>query len=296
MTAPQPASPTPEGQNQSADGLNPDGLNLDWVGYLRAREYRRALAAARVGNADPEVQAALEDLFDLQEALRARRLNLASRLATRLPDHTEAMADPVPFRRALDPQGLLRSDGSGKNMLEAAVSVLVAAEAERLTDPSSLEARLAPALAEPLTRAEALNTLGVLHALQDREAQARQAFGEAFAHDPGHYRALTNLGNMALEGGDPAGAEQLYRQAIALNGDYAGAHHNLGVALRKLGRLNDSVRAIKAGQRLSVRQTKRDQDDELKSNPGTQRTVQLLRIGMIVLVVVLVLLAVRGRF
>ncbi|MGY2893700.1 tetratricopeptide repeat protein [Deinococcus sp. UYEF24] len=296
MTAPQPASPTPEGQNPSPEGLNPDGLNLDWAGYLRAREYRRALAAARVGNADPEVQAALEDLFDLQEALRARRLGLASRLATRLPTHTEAMEDPAPFRRALDPDGLLRSEGSGKSTLEAGVAALVAADAERLTDAPSLEARLAPAMSEPLTRAEALNTLGVLHALQDREAQARQAFGEAFAHDPGHFRALTNLGNMALEGGDPASAEKLYRQAIALNGDYAGAHHNLGVALRKLGRLNDSVRAIKAGQRLSVRQTKRDQDDELKSNPGTQRTVQLLRIGMIVVVVVLVLLAVRGRF
>ena len=296
MTAPQPASAPPEGQNQS-----PEGLNLDWAGYLRAGEYRRALAAARVGNAEGEVQAALEDLFDLQEALRARRLGLASRLAARLPTHTEAMEDPAPFRRALDPDtfnagGLLRSGGTGESTLEAGVAALLAAEAERLTDAPSLEARLAPALAEPLTRAEALNTLGVLHALQDREAQARQAFGEAFAHDPGHYRALTNLGNMALEGGDPGSAEKLYRQAIALNGDYAGAHHNLGVALRKLGRLNDSVRAIKAGQRLSVRQTRRDQDDELKSDPGTQRTVQLLRTLMIVVVVVLVLLAVRGRF
>ena len=56
------------------------------------------------------------------------------------------------------------------------------------------------------------------------------------------------------------------------------------------------MRAIKAGQRLSVRQTRRDQDDELKADPRTQRTVQLLRIGMVVLVVVLVLLAAKGRF
>ncbi len=290
VTAPQPHS------------LPPEGLNLDWAGYLRAREYRRALAAARVGNAEPEVQAALEDLFDLQEALRARRLGLASRLATRLNTHIAAMETPDLFRRALDPDGLSDPDelfnpeDLGASRLEAGVAALLAADGERLTDAPSLEARLGPALVEPLTRAEALNTLGVLHALQDREAQARQAFGEAFAHDPGHYRALTNLGNMALEGGDPASAEKLYRQAIALSGDYAGAHHNLGVALRKLGRLNDSVKAIKAGQRLSVRQTRRDQDDELKSDPGTQRTVQLLRIGMIVVVVVLVLLAVRGRF
>gem|GEM_PF-741495 len=288
MTVQPPAPSQPEGQipAEPTSGENgTEGLNLDWAAYLRAGEYRRALAAARVGHAEDALQAALEDLFDLQEALRARRLLLASKLSARLNTHVDELQQPAAFRAVIDPRHL-----------ETGVAALLAADQERLADEASLTARLQPALETPLTRAEALNTLGVLHALQDREGQARQAFGEAFAHDPGHYRALTNLGNMALEGGDPASAEQLYRQAIALNGDYAGAHHNLGVALRKLGRLNDSVRAIKAGQRLSVRQTKRDQDDELKSSPGTQRTVQLLRIGMVVLVVVLVLLALKGRF
>ena len=273
----------PDGLN--LDGLNLDGLNLDWAGYLRQGEYRRALAAARIGEAEAEVQSALEVLYDLQDVLRARRLGVAQRQAGRLAEHLEAMTEPGVFRAVTDPAAL-----------EAALEALLAADRERLTDPGPLETRLRPALQQALTRAEALNTLGVLHALQDREAQARQLFGEAIAHDPGHYRALTNLGNMALEGGDAAGAETMYRQAIALNGDYAGAHHNLGVALRKQGRVGDSVRAIKAGQRLSVRQTRRDQDDELKADPRTQRTVQLLRMGMIVLVVVLVLLAVRGRF
>ncbi|WP_310583479.1 tetratricopeptide repeat protein [Deinococcus sp.] len=288
-----PYDSAPEGLNLdrsnpgvlTPDGLNLDGLNLDWAGYLRQGEYRRALAAARIGEAENEVQAALEVLYDLQDAVRARRLSLAQRQAERLQGHLEAMTQPGVFRAILDPAAI----GAG---LEA----LLAADRERLTDPQLLEFRLERALAQGLTRAEAFNTLGVLHALQDREAQARQTFGEAIAHDPGHYRALTNLGNMALEGGDATGAERMYRQAIALNGDYAGAHHNLGVALRKLGRVGDSVRAIKAGQRLSVRQTRRDQDDELKADPRTQRTVQLLRIGMIVLVVLLVLLAAKGKF
>jgi len=287
VTAQPPTSSQPEDQipGEQTPGENAaEGLNLDWAAYLRAGEYRRALAAARVGHAEEALQAALENLFDLQEALRARRLLLASRLSAQLSTHVAELQQPADFRAVIDPRHL-----------EAGVAALLTAEQERLADETGLTAKLEPALQSALTRAEALNTLGVLHALQDREGQARQAFGEAFAHDPGHYRALTNLGNMALEGGDPASAEQLYRQAIALNGDYAGAHHNLGVALRKLGRLNDSVRAIKAGQRLSVRQTKRDQDDELKSSPGTQRTVQLLRIGLAVVVVLLVLLALRGR-
>ncbi|GGJ72431.1 tetratricopeptide repeat protein [Deinococcus aquiradiocola] len=261
-------------------------LNLDWAGYLRAGEYRRALAAARVGNADMPVQDALEVLFDLQEAVRARRLLVAQRLAERLPDLLNDMgaADARTLREHAPPDAL-----------HAALEALLGADRERLSDDAALRERLQPALTQPLTRAEALNTLGVLHALQDREGQARQSFGEAIAHDPGHYRALTNLGNMALEGGDAAGAETLYRQSIALNADYSGAQHNLGVALRRQGRLAESVKAIKKGQRLAVRQSQREQQDELKGDPRTRKAVQTARIVMLVLVVIVVLFIVRGH-
>jgi tetratricopeptide (TPR) repeat protein len=284
VTAQPPVPTEPEAQPPQ-EGQVQGGLNLDWAGYLREGEYRRALAAARLGQAGPETEAALEDLYDLRESVRARRLALARRQAEKLAAHLSELQAPGEFRLLVNVSGL-----------SAGLEALIAAERERLSDAASLEAHLQPALEAPLTRAEALNTLGVLHALQEREAQARQLFGEAIACDAGHYRALTNLGNMVLEAGDASGAEQLYRQAIALNSDYAGAHHNLGVALRKQGRLNESVKAIKAGQRLSVRQTRRDQDDELRADPKTQTLVQRLRIVMLIVIVVLVLLAVRGHF
>ena len=261
-----------------------EGLNLDWEGYLRAREYRRALAAARLGEAEGAVTRALEDLLEIQDAVRARRLSLARRSFLRYGEALEESTHPAAFAATID---------AGR--LEAALSALEAADRQRLTDAASLEACLAPALAEPLTRAEALNALGVLHALQDNPAQAGSLFGQAIAHDPGHYRALTNLGNMALERGDAHAAEQIYRQAMALNADYAGAHHNLGVALRKQKRLQESVRAIKAGQRLSVRQSRRDQDDELRSSPRTLKTIQTVRTVMIVLAILAVVLLVRGH-
>jgi len=267
-------------------GQESAGLNLDWAGYLRGREVRRALAAARLGDAPAGVREGLETLLDFQDALRARRLPLARRALGRYRESLEELepADALPLRASADPPGL-----------EAALSALEAADRERVVEPEALEARLSLALAEAFTRAEALNTLGVLHALQERPQQASSAFSGALDADPGHYRALTNLGNMALEGGDPAEAERLYRQAIGLNADYAGAQHNLGVALRRQGRLGESVRYVRSGQRLSVRQIRRDQDDSLRANPASVRAVGLVRAAVLVLVVLAVLLLLRGR-
>ncbi|ULH15556.1 hypothetical protein MF271_16850 [Deinococcus sp. KNUC1210] len=261
-----------------------EGLNLDWEQFLRAGEYRRALAAARLGDAGQEVAGTLEDLLELQEAVRARRLLVARRQFERYQESLASVPHPEAFRANIHAE-----------RLDAALGALESADRQRLTDATSLTECLAPALDEPLTRAEALNALGVLNALQDQEAEADTLFAQAVQHDPGHYRALTNLGNMALERGDLGVAEKLYRQAMALNGEYAGAHHNLGVALRRQKRLQESVKYIKAGQRLSVRQTKRDQDDELRASPRTLKTVQTVRTVLIVLAVVAVLLLVRGH-
>lgn len=277
---------TGEGSARQGSAEPGSGLNLDWAGYLRGREVRRALAAARLGDAPAGVREGLETLLDLQDALRARRLPLARRALGRYRESLEELEPEgaFPLRASADP-----------TRLEAALGALEAADRDRVVEPEALEARLTPALGEAFTRAEALNTLGVLHALQERPQQASSAFAGALEADAGHYRALTNLGNMALEGGDPAEAERLYRQAIGLNADYAGAQHNLGVALRRQGRLGESVRYVRSGQRLSVRQIRRDQDDSLRANPANVRAVQLVRAAVLVLVVLAVLLLLRGR-
>ncbi|MFC4452404.1 tetratricopeptide repeat protein [Deinococcus sonorensis] len=270
----------------TASPPSPDAaLNLDWGQYLRQREYRRALAAARLGHAPAPVQTALDELYTLQEALRARRLAAAHRALSGYRTAVEGLepADRTPFAATVP-----------LAPLEAGWQALDATDRQQISDPAVLETQLQPALEEAFTRAEAMNALGVLHALLDHNEQAEAWFMQALAHDPGHYRALTNRGNLALEQGNAVEAERLYREAILLNAEYAGAHHNLGVALRRQNRMHESVRAIRAGQRLSMRHHRQRDDDELRSNPGTQRTVQLVRLALVVLAVLVLLWVVRG--
>ncbi|AWN24479.1 hypothetical protein DKM44_04670 [Deinococcus irradiatisoli] len=100
--------------------------------------------------------------------------------------------------------------------------------------------------------------MGVLHAIHEENAEARATFEQAVAADPGHYRAISNIGNLELQAGNFKEAEAAQRRAIALSPDFAGAHHNLGVALRRQGRLNDSVKSIRKGQRLALRRMRED--------------------------------------
>lgn len=270
------------------------GLNLDWANYLAAGEYRRALAAARLAPQPlpTALLSGLESLNDVQEHIRAHKYPQArrslSRLTTDLSESELDQADQLaltPLRRSVDIPAL-----------DAALSSLEAAETARHVEPEDLTAALSPALAHPFTHAEALNAVGVLHAIHEEHAAARQLFEQASQADAGHYRAISNIGNLELQLGNLKEAEAAQRRAIALNPDFAGAHHNLGVALRKQGRVNDSVKAIRKGQRLSVRRMREDAPRGLGSaapsnwlNPTTLRVI-----GLIVAVVVFYLFL-KGR-
>jgi protein O-GlcNAc transferase len=54
-----------------------------------------------------------------------------------------------------------------------------------------------------------------------------------------------NLGNNCLDAGDWAGAENHFRQAIAINPDYADAHNNLGIALAEQHQYAEAVKHLK---------------------------------------------------
>ncbi len=73
---------------------------------------------------------------------------------------------------------------------------------------------------------------------------------------PRHAGALTNLGNLALEDDDVAGAIEHYERAIAADAEYAVAYFNLGVAYKKTGRIAEGVRALRQAQRLEWRARK----------------------------------------
>lgn len=73
---------------------------------------------------------------------------------------------------------------------------------------------------------------------QSRAADTERAYRECIALDPGHFRALNNLGNLLIREGSPsarAAAIDCYRRALAVSPNYAEAHANLGFALEASG-------------------------------------------------------------
>ncbi len=299
--APSTSSPVPLSQSgppepTQANSLSPhlEGLNLDWSGYLAAGEYRRALAAARLSPAPlpSALTSSLEGLSDFQEQVRARKYSQARRSLVRLNEEAgDAGPELAQLRRSVDLPAL-----------DAALASLEAAETERYVEPDALRSALAPALGVPLTRAEALNAVGVLHALHEETDAAYATFAQALAADAGHYRAISNIGNLELQTGNLAGAEAAQRRAIALNPEFAGAHHNLGVILRKQGKLNDSVKAIRKGQRLAIRRLREDTPRGLAGlasgaarGPRAWLTPAHWRVIGIIIAVVVFYLFLRGR-
>ena len=69
--------------------------------------------------------------------------------------------------------------------------------------------------------------------------------------------AIVNLGNVELEAGETADAIARFEAAIALDPEYPEAHHNLGVAYRRLGRRGDAVRALRHATVLELRRRHR---------------------------------------
>lgn len=102
--------------------------------------------------------------------------------------------------------------------------------------------------------AEVLTQRGTALIYQGELAVAQENFAAALAIDPQHYRALTNLGNVALEESRVDDAIEFYERAIKLNDQFANAHHNLGVAYRRKGHLSKSVRSLRKAQRVAQRQ------------------------------------------
>lgn len=139
------------------------------------------------------------------------------------------------------------------NLAEAR-EALKAFEAE---DPVALE----PYLDNPHLGAEAYCVLGVIRVREGNAEGARLAFNNSLRLDPGHYRSITNLGNLELEAGRIAEAVSMYEKALQSNPDYPHAHHNLAVAYRRLGRIDKSVHHLKREQRILYRSPARKLTD-----------------------------------
>lgn len=188
----------------------------------------------------PAEEQLLAELTSLRAQLRQKRWQAA---AQHLPESLE---------RAL-PQ--LKKDLA--TLLEAAKAVEDARPQDALTGLERIEL--------PLLLGEAHTLRGTALVYLGEPDAAKAAFEQALAADPYHYRAATNLGNVFLETGDAATAMRHYERALKINPDFAAAHHNLGVALRREGKISRSVASLRHAQRLG-RQEQREAGRELLKN------------------------------
>ena len=125
-------------------------------------------------------------------------------------------------------------------------------------------------ISQPLLRGETETLLGTASVLVNETDKARAHFEEAMRHDPKHYRAITNLGNLALEEGSVDEAIKAYEQALKLNDDFANAHHNLGVAYRRKGQVSKSVRSLRKAQNATQKQVREEARDTFRSGGAKQ--------------------------
>ena len=102
-----------------------------------------------------------------------------------------------------------------------------------------------------------LNKRGVARiGLKERDL-AQADFEAALERVPRYAPALANLGNLLFEQGDVDGAIARYEAAIAADEEYAVAHHNLGVAYKRAGRMGEAVRSMRRAMRLEGRAARR---------------------------------------
>ena len=81
-------------------------------------------------------------------------------------------------------------------------------------------------------------------------AEAEAAYRQAIALQPDYAPAHTNLGNVLDDQKKPAEAVAAYRQAIALQPDLPEPHLNLGLVLRQQAQFEEALAALKKGQTL----------------------------------------------
>lgn len=106
---------------------------------------------------------------------------------------------------------------------------------------SAADARLEAQAAEAGPEASPLVKQGEAKLAQNDPAGAKQLFEQALAQNPGDARAALDLGIASEQLNDAGGAEVAYRQALRAKPDFAQAQTNLGALLREKGELVEAI-------------------------------------------------------
>ena len=228
-----------------------------WQDWLEHGNASAALSAyLQTGGNSLEVEDALRVLVDMQRALRAKLWDKAtSELHT--PKEDVPNKDTLTMTAIVDWQALK----AGIEQLASSHDALERRDAE-----AALEAL--NGLNLPLLAAEVDTQKGTAYIFKGELEDAQAAFETALERDPKHYRARTNLGNVALERGNIDQAIEHYQLALRINENFSNALHNLGVAYRRNGEIGKSVQAIRKAQRAM------QQEDMSNARQTMKQTVQ----------------------
>jgi tetratricopeptide (TPR) repeat protein len=143
---------------------------------------------------------------------------------------------------------------------------------------------LLASVTHPLLLGEAETLRGTALIYDNDTTNAKIAFEKALSYDPKHYRAMTNLGNMALESNHLEEATSFYERALKINEHFANAHHNLAVAYKRKGEVGKSVRALKQAQRASQQKMREEARNMFKGNQTTKYLRWLFFAGLALVV------------
>lgn len=139
-----------------------------------------------------------------------------------------------------------------------------------------------------LVSAEVATLRGTAYIFLNELAKAKASFEEALERDPRHFRAITNLGNLALEAGEIEQAIAYYEKALTIEADFDNALHNLGVAYRRQGKVAKSVRYLRKAQQSMRKADSEEARGRLSGRLKGQRLLRLQRYLWILVAVMLV--------
>ena len=117
------------------------------------------------------------------------------------------------------------------------------------------------AIAEQDCVADAYCNLGILQSKRGQTAKAFDSFTKSLKHEPRHFEAHYNLGNLYLDNGDHRLAQVHFQIAAEIDPAFPNLHFNLALALAVNNELTAAIAALKTYQSLvSVEEARKAND------------------------------------
>lgn len=130
------------------------------------------------------------------------------------------------------------------------LAVLALLTRERVAAWESTETLYEGALAVTEGNSFAHFSLATVFLIEERREEARNHLEQAVAIHPDHAEALNELGNLALQDGDPEGALALYLRAVTSGAWLFEAQINMAILLDHRGRLAEALPYYRAAAKL----------------------------------------------